>query len=119
MDLLNDLLNQLLKTSGENYAHSKDNIYKCFDAFSKLSLMDEICLEVSMYLFPFCSFVEKNEDCFWFMKYKNDKIYDEFDFAIDLIKTYILYISDKEPKPFESRIKESIKKFGAYKFFHH
>ena len=66
-------------------------------------------------LFPFCSTVEKNEDSFWFVKYKNDNIYDEFDFAIDLIKAYILYTSDKDPKLFESRMKETVGKFGSYK----
>ena len=68
-----------------------------------------------MYFFPFCSTVEKNEDSFWFVKYKNDNIYDEFDFAIDLIKAYILYTSDKFPKLFESIMKEKVRKFCSYK----
>lgn len=115
MDLLNELLNQSLKTTGKNYTQSKDNIYQCFKAFSNYSLNDDITLDVSMYFFPFCSTVEKNEDSFWFVKYKNDNIYDEFDFAIDLIKAYILYTSDKVPKLFESRMKETVRKFGSYK----
>ena len=115
MDLLNDLLNKSLGTSGVNYTESKENISKCFGLFSKLSETDDICLEVSMYLFPFCSLVEKNENSFWFVKYKNDQIYDEFDFAIALIKAYILYNSDKDSKLFESRVKASINEFGTYK----
>jgi hypothetical protein len=115
MDSLNDLLNKSLGTSGVNYTESKENISKCFDLFSKLSETDDICLEVTMYLFPFCSLVEKNENSFWFVKYKNDQIYDEFDFAIALIKAYIVYKSNKDLTLFESRVKASINEFGTYK----
>ena len=115
MDSLNDLLNKSLGTSGVNYTKSKENICKCFDLFSKLSETDDICLEVTMYLFPFCSLVEKNENSFWFVKYKNDQIYDEFDFAIALIKAYIVYKSNKDSTLFESRVKASINEFGTYK----
>ena len=48
----------------------------------KFSNNDDMAFSVSMYLFAFCSTVENNSDSFWFVKYKNDNIYDEYDFRL-------------------------------------
>ena len=115
MELLNDLLNQSLGTSNQNYADSKSNIKKCYDLFKKFSDNDDMAFGVSIYLFSFCSPVENNSDSFWFVKYKNDNIYDEYDFAIDILKNYIKYKTEKDRKLFCSRMKDIINKFGSYK----
>ena len=115
MELLNDLLNESLGTINQNYTNSKDNIKKCFKSFIELSEKDDIAFNVSMYLFAFCSPVEKTDDSFWFLKYKIEKNYVEYDFAIDLLKNYIKYKTEKDAKLFGSRMKDIIAKFGSYK----
>jgi len=78
---------------------------------------DDISVKVFLYFFPIDSKIEKNKDEFWFLKYKDDKKYDEYDFAEDLLKNYAEYLSDKNKINFENRLKPILLKFGNYKLF--
>ena len=117
MESLNELLNKVLETSNENYTKGKENIKKCFNLFSVSSEKDDIALTIFTYFFPFNSNLEKNAEEFWFIKYRRTEIYDEYDFAIDLLKNYAQYLSDRKSKSFDLKITEITKQFGNYKFF--
>ena len=70
-----------------------------------------------LYLFPISSpSDETNEKEFWFVKYKTDKNYNEYEFAIDLLKSYIQYLTDKNYENFEKEIVKKIALFKNVKF---
>ena len=114
MEELNKLLNTALGTPNENYCDGSENIKKCYSKFYPSTENDDTALNVSLYFFPFSGY-EKNTKEFWFIKYKNNSNYNEFDFALDILRVYIQYLSDKNAKNFDSRIIEKVQKFGAYK----
>ena len=114
MEELNQLLNTALGTPNENYCDGSENIQKCYSKFYPSTENDDTALNVSLYFFPFSGY-EKNTKEFWFIKYKNNSNYNEFDFALDILRVYIQYLSDKNAKNFDSRIIQKVQKFGAYK----
>ena len=99
MKELNELLNQTLGKNNENYIN-KEGIKKYKDILKELSEKDETALKVYLYFYPYDSPLKGKDEEFWFIKFKNDNIYDEYDFALDLIKGYIQYISSKDKKNF-------------------
>ena len=114
LNTLNTLLNQVLKTNNENYTEGADNIDKCYSKFSVLSQENNNAFQVFYYLFPNESCQEQNMDEFWFIKYKKDLIYDEYDFCIDLLNT----LNDSTDEiSFQNNVKNISKKFGNYKSF--
>ena len=115
MQNINKLFNQIFKTSEENYVDGNNAISNCRKKFSAQE--DDISVKVFLYFFPIDSKIEKNKDEFWFLKYKDDKEYDEYDFAEDLLKNYAEYLSDKNKINFENRLKHILLKFGNYKLF--
>ena len=115
MQNINKLFNQIFKTSEENYVDGNNAISNCRKKFSAQE--DDISVKVFLYFFPIDSKIEKNKDEFWFLKYKDDKKYDEYDFAEDLLKNYAEYLSDKNKINFENRLKYILLKFGNYKLF--
>ena len=115
MQNINKLFNQIFKTSEENYVDGNNAISNCRKKFSAQE--DDISVKVFLYFFPIDSKIEKNKDEFWFLKYKDDKKYDEYDFAEDLLKNYAEYLSDKNKINFENRLKLILLKFGNYKLF--
>ena len=116
MQNINELFNQIFKTSKENYVSGNKAILSCLKKFSALK-EDNISTKVLLYFFPVHPKCEKNNNEFWFCKYKNDNEYDEFDFAEDLLKNYVEYLSDKNEKNFETRLKHILLKFENYKMF--
>ena len=114
MEELNTLLNKALETKNENYINP-NGMKNCLNIFEKKLKKDNITFKLYLYIFPINSSLEKNIEEFWFIKYKIDKKYNEYDFAIDLLKCYIQYLSDKDNKKFESKIIEKIKLFKNYK----
>ena len=115
MQNINKLFNRIFKTSEENYVDGNNAISNCRKKFSAQE--DDISVKVFLYFFPIDSKIEKNKDEFWFLKYKDDKEYDEYDFAEDLLKNYAEYLSDKNKINFENRLKLILLKFGNYKLF--
>ena len=115
MQNINKLFNRIFKTSEENYVDGNNAISNCRKKFSAQE--DDISVKVFLYFFPIDSKIEKNKDEFWFLKYKDDKKYDEYDFAEDLLKNYAEYLSDKNKINFENRLKLILLKFGNYKLF--
>ena len=112
MEELNLLLNQALVTKDKNYT-SKDGLKICHDTLEKIAEKDKNALILFLYLFPISSpSAETNAKEFWFMKYKIDKNYNEYEFAIDLLKSYIQYLTDKNYENFE---KEIVKKIALFK----
>ena len=116
MQNINELFNQIFKTSKKNYVSGNEAILSCLKKFSALK-EDNISTKVLLYFFPVHPKCEKNNNEFWFCKYKNDNEYDEFDFAEDLLKNYAEYLSDKNEKNFETRLKHILLKFENYKMF--
>ena len=116
VDELNKLLNIVLMSENQLYTNGSENIRKCSDKFAKYAEDDDISLKVYLYLFPYSS-LEKNEENFWFIKYKNNASYNEYSFSLDLLKLYIEYLSNKNPELFNLNILNIFKKFGTYKFF--
>ena len=116
MQNINELFNQIFKTSKKNYVSGNEAILSCLKKFSALK-EDNISTKVLLYFFPVHPKCEKNNNEFWFCKYKNDNEYDEFDFAEDLLKNYVEYLSDKNEKNFETRLKHILLKFENYKMF--
>ena len=115
MQNINKLFNRIFKTSEENYVDGNNAISNCRKKFS--AQKDDISVKVFLYFFPVDSKIEKNKDEFWFLKYKDDKKYDEYDFAEDLLKNYAEYLSDKNKINFENRLKYILLKFENYKLF--
>ena len=115
MQNINKLFNRIFKTSEENYVDGNNAIINCRKKFSAQE--DDISVKVFLYFFPVDSKIEKNKDEFWFLKYKDDKKYDEYDFAEDLLKNYAEYLSDKNKIDFENRLKHILLKFENYKLF--
>ena len=115
MQNINKLFNRIFKTSEENYVDGNNAISNCRKKFSAQE--DDISVKVFLYFFPIDSKIEKNKDEFWFLKYKDDKKYDEYDFAEDLLKNYAEYLSDKNKIDFENRLKHILLKFENYKLF--
>ena len=116
--MLNELLNKAFKTSNKSYDHGKDNIRLCQKYFTDLTKdNDDITLRVYLYFFPVTSLMEKNSEEFWFTKYKDEKKYDEYDFAVDLLANYVQYLSDKDKQKFQKEIEIIIPKFKEYKLF--
>ena len=111
---LNELLNQALGTINENYIN-KEGIKKCKEIPEKLSEKDETARKRYLYFYPNDSPLNEKDEEFWFIQFKNDNIYDEYDLALDLLKGYIQYISSKDKKIFDSYIIEKIKSFKNYK----
>ena len=114
MKELNELLNQTLGKNNKNYIN-KEGIKKCKDILKELSEKDETALKVYLYFYPYDSPLKEKDEEFWFIKFKSDNIYDEYDFALDLLKGYIQYISSKDKKIFDSYMIEKIKSFKNYK----
>ena len=116
--MLNELLNKAFKTSNKSYDHGKDNIQLCQKYFTDLAKdNDDITLRVYLYFFPVTSLMEENSEEFWFTKYKDEKKYDEYDFAVDLLANYVQYLSDKDKQKFQKEIEIIIPKFEEYKLF--
>ena len=116
MEELNLLLNQALVTKDKNYT-SKDGLKICHDTLEKIAEKDKNALILFLYLFPISSpSAETNAKEFWFMKYKIDKNYNEYEFAIDLLKSYIQYLTDKNYENFEKEIVKKIALFKNVKF---
>ena len=116
--MLNELLNKAFKTSNKSYDHGKDNIRLCQKYFTDLTKdNDDITLRVYLYFFPVTSLMEKNSEEFWFIKYKDEEKYDEYDFAVDLLANYVQYLSDKDKQKFQKEIEIIIPKFEEYKLF--
>ena len=116
MEALNLLLNQALSTKDKNYT-SEDGLKICHDTLEKISEKDKAALILFLYLFPISSpSAETNAKEFWFMKYKIDKNYNEYEFAIDLLKSYIQYLTDKNYENFEKEIVKKIALFKNVKF---
>lgn len=116
MDELNRLLNKVLGSKEVNYTDGVDNLNKCRETFRKSLGEDEIKLKVFFYFFP-NSKQEQNSTNFWFIKYKNEEPYNEYNFSIDLLKCYDEYLTDKNSKNFDSKIRVAAEKFKSYKYF--
>ena len=114
MEDLNALINGALKTEREDYL-SPAGIQKFFNAFEKLAKDDKCALKILMYFFPGC-LLQKNNEQFWFIKYKADKGYNEYEFAKDLLMFFIQYRKDGDKKSFETKAMEKVKLFGNSKF---
>ena len=116
---LNTLLNEALGTLDEQYTNGKKGLEKCNCIFVQFVKADDdpIKLKVYSYFFPCKTALEKNEESFWFLKYKDIDSYNEYDFSLDLLKLFIPYISDKNTKRFNSDLDDLIKKFAVYKNF--
>ena len=113
---MNLLLNQAISTKDNNYT-SEDGLKVCHDTLEKISEKDKAALILFLYLFPISSpSAETNEKEFWFVKYKTDKNYNEYEFAIDLLKSYIQYLTDKNYENFEKEIVKKIALFKNVKF---
>ncbi len=117
MQNINKIFNQIFQTTSENYVSGHEAISNCHKKFSVLRDRDDIGFKVYLYFFPVTSTSEKNEDNFWFLRYKDDNTYDEYDFAGDLLQSYFEYLTNKNKDGFEEKIKVLILKFDEYKHF--
>lgn len=117
MQSINKIFNQIFQTTSENYVSGHEAISNCHKKFSVLRDRDDIGFKVYLYFFPVTSVSEKNEDNFWFLRYKDDNTYDEYDFAGDLLQSYFEYLTNKNKDGFEEKIKVLILKFDEYKHF--
>ena len=95
MQNINKIFNQIFQTTSENYVSGHEAISNCHKKFSVLRDRDDIGFKVYLYFFPVTSTSEKNEDNFWFLRYKDDNTYDEYDFAGDLLQSYFEYLTNK------------------------
>jgi len=112
---LNSLINTALCTKDQDYMSSEG--MKIFNkTFEDISKKDNSALKIFLYFFPLCSPLEKNDKEFWFMKYKNEKNYNEYEFAKDILKCYIQYLSDKDSKSFDINVMKKLLLFKDYKF---
>ena len=114
---LNVLLNKVLGTTNQEYSHGKKQI----DIFKNNFLLkiknNIIKKKIFSFFFPCESAIEKNIEDFWFMKYRNNNSYNEYSFSIDLLKSFIQYMSDNDETKFNRNIEDFSKKFGTYKNF--
>ena len=117
MQSINKIFNQIFQTTSENYVSGHEAISNCHKKFSVLRDRDDIGFKVYLCFFPVTSVSEKNEDNFWFLRYKDDNTYDEYDFAGDLLQSYFEYLTNKNKDGFEEKIKVLILKFDEYKHF--
>ena len=113
MEDLNNFINCALKTKDKDYV-TPEGIKKFSDFLEKASKTDNAALKIYLYIFPVYLSLEKNKE-FWFTKYKDVKIYNEYEFAKDLLKCYIEYLSDKNEKNFDLKLLEKVKLFKNYK----
>ena len=115
---LNKLFNDIFKTSDVNYISGKVAIDNCYKKLAESQKEDKILSKIFLYFFPDPNYTtEKNEETFWFEKYKDDKIFDEYDFAEELLNCYFEYSKDKNTNDFNAKIGEVYLKFGDYKLF--
>ena len=100
-DELNNLFNELFKTKDIKYTNDQNEMNNCFINFIKLIEIneDKIAQKVFTYFFPPKTAKEKNENNFWFVKYKNNN-YNEYLFALDILRFFIKYMKEKDKKNF-------------------
>ena len=97
-ELLNSLNNKIM--NGTNLHNEKESITELKNQFHSKFLQDKIevdCVTKSTYQFFFLSndTIEKNTSHFWFEKYKKDGTYTEYNFALDVLKYFELYVQNK------------------------
>ena len=109
MEDINSLLNIILDTK-KNYSNA-EGLIKCRSNLEKLSKEDNAILILYLYFFPIYTPLETNKEEFWFIKFKSEKNYNEYDFAKDLLNCVIQYLPEKNYKKFETEVKEKIKLF--------
>ena len=117
-ELLNSLNNKIM--NGTNLDNEKESITELKNQFHSKFLQDKIevdCVTKSTYQFFFLSndTIEKNTSHFWFEKYKKDGTYTEYNFALDVLKYFELYVQNKSCQTFKSNIDNAISNFGTYK----
>ena len=117
-DELNSLFNEMFKTKDIKYTNDHNEMNICLINFIKLieTNNDKIAQKVFTYFFPPKTAKEKNENNFWFVKYKNDN-YNEYLFALDILRFFIKYMKEKDEKKFYIQIDKISKNFKNYKNF--
>ena len=117
-DELNSLFNEMFKTKDIKYTNDQNEMNNCLINFIKLIEIDndKIVQKVFTYFFPPKTAKEKNENNFWFVKYKNDN-YNEYLFALDILRFFIKYMKEKDEKKFYIQIDKISKNFKNYKNF--
>ena len=117
MDELNVSFNQLFETSNIDYITGEKNIKKCQNLFTDKSMEDDVFLDAFLYFFPMSPNTEKNDSNFWFIKYKGQGTYNEYYFAVDLLKSLNEYNKDKKIALFKEKVIKCSQKFGEYDLF--
>ena len=117
-ELLKSLITKII--SGTNLDNEKESITELKNQFHSKFLKDKkevdcITKSTLQYFFPSNDCIEKNTSHFWFEKYRNDEIYTEYNFALDIIKYFELYLQNKSCQTFKSNIYNAISNFGTYK----
>ena len=118
-DELNNLFNEMFNTKDIKYTNDHNEMNICLINFIKLIEIDNdrIAQKVFFYFFPPKTAKEKNENYFWFIKYKNNNNYNEYLFALDILRFFIKYMKDKNDKNFILQIDKISKNFKNYKNF--
>ena len=118
-DELNSLFNEMFKTKDIKYTNDNNEMNNCLINFIKLIEIDndKIAQKVFTYFFPPKTAKEKNENNFWFVKYKNNNNYNEYLFALDILRFFIKYMKEKDEKKFYIQIDKISKNFKNYKNF--
>ena len=117
-ELLKSLITKII--SGTNLDNEKESITELKNQLHSKFLEDKkevdcITKSTLQYFFPSNDCIEKNTSHFWFEKYRNDEIYTEYNFALDIIKYFELYLQNKSCQTFKSNIYNAISNFGTYK----